>query len=729
MSKILEIFQVRLLQVKVVRMLLIFGLLTCFASKSFGMDELAGGQIMSKETRTYGKMEVKMWAERRTGTTSTFYWWREGGTNCGTDWNEIDIETLSGRGQYQSNALWQINNQPACDYPYKSEGWHSDAASIFGRWVVYTLEWSPGVIKWYHDGILDRTLTGTAANTIANPMKYCFNLWSQGPSSSWLGNLDMTLLGNDPVFQFVDYLKYYAWTGTGFSGTPTKTINFDSYADLTANFNISNWEFHAQSNNYVFWRPDAVGVVSLGNGNSGLWLGLFLNGKQRSPAGAEIPGSSSSPVLTTITVTPATSTLTVGQTQQFTAAGKDQNGNAMTMTPTWTTTGGGTISTSGLFTATTAGGPFTVKATSGTVSGLASVTVNAPVTVTAIPGKVEAENYSAYNNAQPTQMRVATTDGGTKMGYNDAGDWYDYSVNVQTAGTYTVTFRVANGATAAGQFQLLKGTTVLSTVDVAPTGGWENFVTLTKTVSLTTTGIQTIRINTVTAGVDYNWFQFTQAVATSYVIQAENYTGMFGIQTETTTDAGGGLNVGWIDAGDWMTYSVNIATAGTYNVNFRLAGWANTGRISLQNAANTTLTSANVPNGGATAYQVWSTVHGESTFTLAAGTQTIRIYATGSPWNLNWFEIYSGALKSAQIETSIANSLDNKISIYPNPASNILYIENPVNKANVSIFDLSGKLVIQKLLETGINKINISDLNSGLFLINVNGNISKFVKK
>ncbi len=41
--------------------------------------------------------------------------------------------------------------------------------------------------------------------------------------------------------------------------------------------------------------------------------------------------------------------------------------------------------------------------------------------------------------------------------------------------------------------------------------------------------------------------------------------------TQATTDVGGGLNVGWIDKGDYMDYYVNVATAGVYTVGFRLA--------------------------------------------------------------------------------------------------------------------------------------------------------------
>src|SRR5215217_4301948 len=54
-------------------------------------------------------------------------------------------------------------------------------------------------------------------------------------------------------------------------------------------------------------------------------------------------------------------------------------------------------------------------------------------------------------------------------------------------------------------------------------------------------------------------------------IEAESYTAMSGVLTEFTQDAGGGLNVGWIELGDWMDYSVTVSSAGTYTINLRIA--------------------------------------------------------------------------------------------------------------------------------------------------------------
>jgi len=81
---------------------------------------------------------------------------------------------------------------------------------------------------------------------------------------------------------------------------------------------------------------------------------------------------------TSIVVSPASATVNTSATQQFSAAQRDQFATNLTTQPTftWSVSGGGTINASGLFTAgTTAGGPYTITAKSGTISGTASVTV------------------------------------------------------------------------------------------------------------------------------------------------------------------------------------------------------------------------------------------------------------------------------------------------------------------------------------------------------------------
>src|SRR4051812_4453157 len=94
-----------------------------------------------------------------------------------------------------------------------------------------------------------------------------------------------------------------------------------------------------------------------------------------------IATSTVTPVLTSITVSPASATVQTGGTKQYAATAKDQSGQAMSPQPTftWSVGGDSTIDQSGALTAGTTTGTFTVTAASGSVSGTASVTVsNAP---------------------------------------------------------------------------------------------------------------------------------------------------------------------------------------------------------------------------------------------------------------------------------------------------------------------------------------------------------------
>jgi hypothetical protein len=84
-----------------------------------------------------------------------------------------------------------------------------------------------------------------------------------------------------------------------------------------------------------------------------------------------------SQTLTGISVTPANATVTVSETQQYTATGTDQFTNALTTQPTftWSVSGGGAIAQNGLFTAGTVAGTYTVNAQSSGITGSTQVTV------------------------------------------------------------------------------------------------------------------------------------------------------------------------------------------------------------------------------------------------------------------------------------------------------------------------------------------------------------------
>jgi len=199
---------------------------------------------------------------------------------------------------------------------------------------------------------------------------------------------------------------------------------------------------------------------------------------------------------------------------------------------------------------------------------------------------------------------------------------------------------------------------------------------------------------------------------TGTLIQAESYSSMNGIQTEATTDTGGGLNVGYADTGDWMAYSnVNFPTSGSYVIEYRVASAVTGARISSDlNAGTIQLGNVNIPNTGG--WQNWQTV--SQTVNVNAGTYNFGIFIQSSGVNINWFRITKSgaglAAKSAASEEFVA------LNVYPTSVDNTLSITQDVSNANVSIIDSQTGAVVSGS-KVNNNSIDVSLLKSGIYLI------------
>jgi hypothetical protein len=106
-----------------------------------------------------------------------------------------------------------------------------------------------------------------------------------------------------------------------------------------------------------------------------------------------------------------------------------------------------------------------------------------------------------------------------------------------------------------------------------------------------------------------------------------------GVDIETTTDTGGGYNLGWTAGAQWFRYTVNATTAGTYALSLRVAApSAVTGALHLSNASGTNLSGAvNIPATGG--YQTFTNV--TATVTLPAGQQVLTLNQDQAGWNIN----------------------------------------------------------------------------------------------
>jgi len=176
----------------------------------------------------------------------------------------------------------------------------------------------------------------------------------------------------------------YHWNG-GY-GAPDGTITLkDSNGIIIGTWNTINSRFIPAVYG-VYW--DATPNIDLGPGtytiddsDPSTWSYTIYSGNQGFSIVKGYPITTPpEPVLTTITVLPATSSVTVGYTTTFTATPMDQFGIGISATVTWSSSNPtvGTIDDSGIFTAISSG-ETTIAATSGSVnSNTVLTTVVAP---------------------------------------------------------------------------------------------------------------------------------------------------------------------------------------------------------------------------------------------------------------------------------------------------------------------------------------------------------------
>ena len=113
------------------------------------------------------------------------------------------------------------------------------------------------------------------------------------------------------------------------------------------------------------------------------------------------------------------------------------------------------------------------------------------------------------------------------------------------------------------------------------------------------------------------------------------------VDVTAAQDAGGGYLVGWVNGGEWLNYAVNVATAGTYDMEFRVASGGTGGTFHIEVGGVNKSGSIAIPNTGG--WQTWTTVR-KTGIALSAGTQTIRLVMdgvgpSGAVGNFNWFRV------------------------------------------------------------------------------------------
>jgi hypothetical protein len=406
------------------------------------------------------------------------------------------------------------------------------------------------------------------------------------------------------------------------------------------------------------------------------------------------------PTLTSISVSPISATVLVGGSQQFSAVARDQNGIAMSPQPafSWSTTGGGSINAGGLFVA-SATGTFSVSASASGKSGAANITINAPTTTPppptggqqpykgvpfAIPGTIQGEDFDeggegvAYHDIdvrnyggqyRTTAVDVETcSEGGCDIVYTNAGEWLEYTVNVASAGTYTLEARAYSNYYNTQFHVEFNGVNKSGTINVPRTSGLNTWQTIRVDNVVLSAGQQVMRVYFDSAYTNLNNVRFSLAGSTPTPppptggilpgkIEAENYRAggegvgyhettatnyggklgrTDGVDIDATTDSGGGYYVGWTAAGEWLAYDINAASAGTYTFTLRVGTAMNSQTLHLELDGQNVSGTRAVPNTGSWYTFGYLSVTG---INIPAGTHVLKVvFDTGST-NFNYINV------------------------------------------------------------------------------------------
>jgi len=123
--------------------------------------------------------------------------------------------------------------------------------------------------------------------------------------------------------------------------------------------------------------------------------------------------------------------------------------------------------------------------------------------------------------------------------------------------------------------------------------------------------------------------------AASQQIQASSYNEMRGLQTETTTDADGGYDLGYASDGSWAEYRRIDFGSGVSSVSIRMASAGGGGTVEFHLDSPTGPLIGTAPIQITGGWQAWTTA--SAAITGAAGVRNLFVVYRGVV-NLNWFQ-------------------------------------------------------------------------------------------
>ena len=316
---------------------------------------------------------------------------------------------------------------------------------------------------------------------------------------------------------------FTSWSNGATTASTTVTMNANT--TITANFTAATTSYTLTTTA----SPTAGGSISRSPNATSYTSGTVVTLTATPASGYTFTSWSNGATTTSTTVTMNANTTI---TANFTAAT-----TSYTLTTTASPTAGGSISRSPNATSYASGTVVTLTATpasgytfaswsNGATTASTTVTMNANTTITATFNPVTSGNTtlriddnaiiaSGYCGADGSLQNSYTgADGGYYINLsNSAAKGIDYSVNVPSAGTYTIKFRYANGSSSSATVAkvVVNGTTAIASLGFPKTASWTTWTTTTDATITLVSGINRIRLETTVSSefANIDWLEIT----------------------------------------------------------------------------------------------------------------------------------------------------------------------------------------------------------------------------
>jgi subtilisin family serine protease len=279
-----------------------------------------------------------------------------------------------------------------------------------------------------------------------------------------------------------------------------------------------------------------------------------------------------------------------------------------------------------------------------------------------IPGRLEAESFDRFKdndaahsgNCGSGPVDAETTSdafgGACNVGWTGPGEWLEYDVRAESEQRFDITVRVASASAGASFHVELDGVNVSGPL-AGTTGGWQTWQNRVVPNVRVTPGRHVLKLVWDVGGTNVNYIDVRVSpppgVRLPAKIEAESYIDSFdttagnsggactrpapdNVDKETTTDVGGGCNVGWTAPGEWLDYEIYNPVPRSFNITARLASASVDKRVRLE-LDGSSLGVLTAPSGGSQAFQDRTLAN----VALPAGSHVLRVFFETGALNFN----------------------------------------------------------------------------------------------